>query len=91
MSAWALELGRAGRAFLVLADIAYYLVGRRLRARDAPVPDASTEVTRWDVETALASVGGLALLIGVMAGFYIVALPAIARLVAGRPDRDEPP
>lgn len=75
---------RTGKSYLVLMDVAYYLVftayilftvaiERRPEWRNAPIGT--------QVEAELIRIGGMLLLMGILHGFNVLTLPLIGRLL----------
>jgi hypothetical protein len=77
------EAPRAGTAFVALADIAYYLIVLAYALFTLDV-DRNGDVTARQVQNLAYTIGGLALIIGLLHGFNIVVLPAMGRTVARR-------
>jgi hypothetical protein len=77
------DVPRAGPAFVGLADIAYYLIviAYALFSLDL---DRTGDATARQAQNIVYTVGGLALIIGLLHGLNILLLPAIGRTVAGR-------
>ncbi len=75
---------RAGPAFVALADIAYYLivVAYTLFALNL---EQSGDASNSQLQNVATSVGGLALLIGILHGLNILVLPGIGRMIARQP------
>ena len=73
----------AGTAFLALADIAYYLIVVAYIA-------FSVKVHRFNgseaahLQNVVATIGGLALIIGLLHAFNVFALPRVGAALAGR-------
>lgn len=71
-----------GRTFLVLADIGYYLIFAAYALFNLQFETGL--VSAKDAEEVVYSVGGVALIIGILHVVNIVALPFMARMLAGR-------
>ena len=72
-----------GKSYIVLTDVVYYLIFTAyiLFTVTTSSPDASLpEVTADQVKLALARIGGILLIIGVLHGLNIVLMPVLGRL-----------
>lgn len=72
------ETPRAGAAFLALADIAYYLIVVAYVAFTLEL-ERHGAATRDQLQNVVASIGGLALIIGALHAFNVLVLPAVGR------------
>lgn len=94
---------RTGKSYLVLMDVAYYLVFTAyvlFTVRFTPDRRWGRTVTATQVEDEVVRVGGMLLLMGILHGLNVLSLPVIGRLLglgqefsrtaAGRAP-DEPP
>jgi hypothetical protein len=75
---------QAGRAFLALADIAYYLIVVAYALFAVQLQGHAEHATAGQVEAVLYSIGGVALLIGGLHLFNLLALPAVGSSLARR-------
>ena len=73
---------QAGRAFLALADIAYYLIVFAYTLLNVNLDPSGPLL--WRFEEVLISIAGLALIIGGLHAFNLLALPAVGRSLARR-------
>ena len=76
---------RTGKSYLVLTDVAYYLIFTAfvLFTVTFEEPFAWRTSTSVQLEHEVARVGGILLLMGVLHGLNVAALPAVGRLLAG--------
>ena len=76
---------RTGKSYLVLTDVAYYLVFTAFILFTITF----VESTKWRISTGaqlkdeVVRVGGMLLIMGILHGLNVVALPIIGRLLAG--------
>lgn len=73
-----------GKSFIVLTDVAYYLIFGAFILLTAKVdrpPDWSVDVASEQIQYQLLRSGGLLLLIGALHGINLVVLPVIGRLL----------
>jgi hypothetical protein len=76
---------RTGKSYIVLVDVAYYLIFAAfilLTANVEPADDWSDTVTATQVKAELARVGGMLLLMGLLHGANVVLLPFMGRLLS---------
>lgn len=74
---------RTGKSFIVLADIAYYLIFTAFilfTVRFEPYPDWGDTVSAAQLQFETARLGGILLIIGILHGVNLLVLPAIGRL-----------
>jgi type III secretory pathway component EscS len=86
---------RTGKSFIVLADIAYYLIFTAyilFTVRFEPQRGWGEVVTASQLQYETARVGGILLIVGVLHGVNLLVLPAIGRLFTlnRRLDQDTP-
>ena len=86
---------RTGKSYLVLMDVAYYLVFTAFvlfTASFAPQSGWGTEVTAAQIQDEVRRVGGMLLLMGFLHGLNVLSLPVVGRLLGlGRDlERDVP-
>ena len=83
----------AGAAFVRLADATYYVIALAYALLTFEVQGGieidgfdfqDGDVDRLDVRDALSVMGGMALISGLLHGVYILAIPAMGRLLARR-------
>lgn len=89
---------RTGKSYLVLMDIAYYLIfGAYILfvLRWRPDPTWAHEVTAQQVQSCVRRLGGMLLILGLLHGLNVLTLPIIGRMLAavrrlddGGPDGD---
>ena len=84
------ESPRAGRAFIALADIAFYLIVVAYTLFSLDLAGHSREVEARQVQDVAYAVAGLALIIGLLHGFNILMIPAMGRALAQRAHGKEP-
>jgi hypothetical protein len=75
---------RTGKSFMVLMDIAYYLIFTAyilFASTFEPRDDWEATVTAAQLEDALIRLGGMLLLMGVLHGLNVLSLPIIGRLL----------
>ena len=87
---------QTGKSFIVLADIAYYLIFTAFilfTIRFAPAEDWGSTVSPGQLQFETSRLGGILLIIGVLHGVNLLVLPAIGRLFTmnRRLDDDTPP
>jgi len=73
-----------GKSFIVLTDVAYYLIFTAyilFTAKFDPPSDWGDTVSAGQVQYGLARVGGILLIIGVLHGLNLLILPIIGRLL----------
>ncbi|MEQ1873395.1 MAG: hypothetical protein ABL953_06675 [Ilumatobacteraceae bacterium] len=76
---------RTGKSYLVLTDVAYYLIFTAF----IMFTMSFVESTRWRLSTGtqlkdeVSRVGGMLLIMGILHGLNVVALPIIGRLLSG--------
>jgi len=76
---------RTGKSYIVLVDVAYYLIFTAfilLTANVEPADDWADTVTAAQVKSELARVGGMLLLMGLLHGANVVLLPFMGRLLS---------
>jgi hypothetical protein len=78
---------KAGRAFLALADIAYYLIVVAYTLFSVQLEGHGREATAGQVEAGLYSVALLALIIGGLHAFNLLVLPAVGSSLARRSEQ----
>lgn len=74
---------RTGKSFIVLADIAYYLIFTAyvlFTVRFQPAPDWGEFVSAGQLQYETARIGGILLIIGLLHSANLLVLPAIGRL-----------
>ena len=86
---------RTGKSFIVLADIAYYLIFTAyilFTIRFEPMGGWGPTVTAAQLQYATTRLGGILLIIGILHGVNLLVLPAIGRLFTlnRRLDMDTP-
>jgi hypothetical protein len=75
---------RTGKSYMVLMDIAYYLIFTAyvlFTANFAPDTGWATTVNAAQVEGTLVRMGGMLLIMGVLHGLNVLSLPVIGRLL----------
>jgi preprotein translocase subunit SecY len=75
---------RTGKSFIVLTDIAYYLIFAAyimFTIRYSPAANWSTTVAAEQLQYETARIGGILLIIGVLHGVNLLALPVMGRLL----------
>ena len=75
---------RTGKSYMVLMDIAYYLIFTAYILATAsfqPRDDWASTVSAAQVEESLMRVGGMLLIMGVLHGLNVLSLPVIGRLL----------
>ena len=75
---------RTGKSYMVLMDIAYYLIFTAYilaTAAFAPRDEWASTVSATQVEESLMRVGGMLLIMGVLHGLNVLSLPVIGRLL----------
>lgn len=83
---------RTGKSYLVLTDVAYYLIFTAyimFSARFEPEIEWLGDVTADQVQQQVVRVGGILLLLGILHGANIVMLPVIGRLLSLNRKLDE--
>jgi len=86
---------RTGKSFIVLADIAYYLIFTAyilFTVRFEPMEGWGATVTAAQLQSVTTRLGGILLIIGILHGVNLLVLPAIGRLFTlnRRLDMDTP-
>ena len=74
-----------GKNFLILADVGYYLIFTAytlFNVRFEKAGSWSEQVNAAQLQSSLASVAGICLIIGVLHGFNVFALPVLASILA---------
>jgi hypothetical protein len=85
---------RTGKSYMVLMDIAYYLIFTAyimFTANFAPDTGWSQTVGAAQVEGSLVRLGGMLLIMGVLHGLNVLSLPIIGRLLGLGRDLMPPP
>jgi hypothetical protein len=85
---------RTGKSYMVLMDIAYYLIFTAyimFTANFAPDTGWSETVGAAQVEGSLVRIGGMLLIMGVLHGLNVLSLPIIGRLLGFGRDLMQPP
>jgi hypothetical protein len=85
---------RTGKSYMVLMDIAYYLIFTAyimFTANFAPDTGWGEAVGAAQVEGTLVRLGGMLLLMGVLHGLNVLSLPIIGRLLGFTRDLMQPP
>ena len=75
---------RTGKSFIVLTDIAYYLIFLSyimFTMRYAPAPNWGETVTAAQLQHETARIAGILLIIGLLHGLNLLALPVMGRLL----------
>jgi len=83
---------RTGKSFIVLTDIAYYLIFAAyilFTIRYAPADNWSRTVDAEQLQHETARIGGILLIIGVLHGVNLLALPVMGRLLTLNRQLDE--
>jgi len=83
---------RTGKSFIVLTDIAYYLIFISyimFTMRYAPAANWSQTVSAEQLQHETARVAGILLIIGLLHGLYLLALPVMGRLLTLNRQLDE--
>ena len=83
---------RTGKNYLVLMDIAYYLIfGAYIlfTIRFAPDTGWGEQVNSDQLEASVVRIGGMLLLMGLLHGFNVLVLPVIGRLFSLNRQLDE--
>jgi hypothetical protein len=76
---------RTGKSYMVLMDIAYYLIFTAyilFTANFEPDTGWASTVSAAQVEGSLVRIGGMLLVMGVLHGLNVLSLPVIGRLLA---------
>ncbi len=83
---------RTGKSYLVLTDVAYYLIFTSfvLFTVTFVPPDNWVDSTAAQMKHEVARVGGILLIMGVLHALNVVALPVIGGLLANNRRRDDP-
>lgn len=87
---------QTGKSFIVLADIAYYLIFAAFilfTVRFAPAQDWGSQASAAQLQYETSRLGGILLIIGMLHGVNLLVLPAIGRLFTmnRRLDEETPP
>lgn len=72
-----------GKAFLVLADVGFYLIFAAYSLFNVQLENGDRVATYAQLQEVIYSVAGIALIIGVLHLVNVVALPVMARLLGG--------
>jgi hypothetical protein len=83
---------RTGKSFIVLTDIAYYLIFASyimFTMRYSPAADWDQTVSAAQLQHETARVGGILLIIGLLHGINLLALPVMGRLLTLNRQLDE--
>lgn len=81
---------RTGKSYLVLMDVAYYLVFFAYIMFTVKFrPEAAWSLTGAQLESEVVRVGGMLLLMGVLHGLNVLSLPLIGRLLGFARQFDE--
>ena len=75
---------RTGKSYMVLMDIAYYLIFAAyilFTANFQPDTDWASTVNAAQIEGSLVRIGGMLLIMGVLHGVNVLSLPIIGRLL----------
>jgi hypothetical protein len=73
---------RAGAGFCALADIAYYLIVVAYTLFNVRLEGHQSEATLAEWQDVIASIGGLALIIGGLHAFNVFILPSVGNILA---------
>lgn len=73
-----------GRRFLILADIAFYLIFAAYTMFNLQLQNELTTVDAGQIEEVLYSAGGIALIIGLLHLVNVVFLPVVSRLLTSQ-------
>lgn len=82
---------KIGEAFVLLADIGLYLIFAAYTLFNVSIESGRTNATAADFGEIVASVGGIALIIGILHLLNIVFLPLLAGLMGGTARRHNEP
>jgi hypothetical protein len=83
---------RTGKSFIVLTDIAYYLIFASyimFTMRYSPAADWDQTVSAAQLQHETARIGGILLIIGLLHGINLLALPVMGRLLTLNRQLDE--
>jgi hypothetical protein len=83
---------RTGKSFIVLTDIAYYLIFAAyilFTMRYSPAANWGQTVTAEQLQHETARIGGILLIIGLLHGVNLLALPVMGRLLTLNRQLDE--
>ena len=84
---------RTGKSYLVLMDIAYYLIFGAyvlFTVQFAPDTGWGEQVNANQLQASVVRIGGMLLLLGLLHGFNVLTLPVIGRLFSLNRQLDEP-
>lgn len=74
---------KIGESFVLLSDIALYLIFAAYALFNISIESGRTDATAADLAEVVASVGGIALVIGILHLLNIVFLPVLAGIMGG--------